>query len=256
MLATIPQTLSHRAAALHASLERNLPMIMAGWVVLALMGGALRVGFGPVGSGGAGIATVAPYVLLMAAPLVSMALAMRWFAHGDRLPQPQWRIARVGRWQALDLGQAQAQPLYGTTGIMVSLLIGMLMNVPVRAAEYLVSIPAILADVPDWLATLHFLMTVDVVLLPSLYVVAFVAALKRVPLFPRLLATVWLVDMTMQLVILDRVSATDLPPEVGSALATLLDGNIKKVMISVALWAPYLLLSKRVNVTYRHRIWA
>ena len=254
MLATIPQTLSHRAAVLHASLERNLPMIMAGWVVLALTGGALRVGFGPVGSGGAAISTVAPYVLLMAAPLVSMALAMRWFAHGDRLPQPQWRIARVGRWKALDLGQAQAQPLYGTTGIMVSLLIGMLMNVPVRAAEYLVSIPAMLADVPDWLATLHFLMTVDVVLLPSLYVVAFVAALKRVPLFPRLLATVWLVDMTMQLVILDRVSATDLPPEVGSALATLLDGNIKKVMISVALWAPYLVLSKRVNVTYRHRI--
>lgn len=254
MLAVIPQTLSRRAAALHESLERNLPLLMAGWVVLALCGGALRIVNDPVGSNGAGIATFAPYILMMAAPLVSLALAMHWFADGDRMPQPDWRIARVGRWRAVPLAEARDHRLYGTTGIMVSLLIGMLMNVPVRAAEYLVSVPAILADVPEWLATLHFLMTVDVVLMPSLYVIAFVAALKRVPLFPRLLATIWLADMTMQLVILDQVMATDLPPQVGAALETLLNANIKKVMISVGLWAPYLLLSKRVNITYRHRV--
>jgi hypothetical protein len=43
----------------------------------------------------------------------------------------------------------------------------------------------------------------------SLYTIAFVAALRKVPLFPRLLAAIWL---------------------------------------------PYLLLSRRVNVTYRSRI--
>ena len=45
-----------------------------------------------------------------------------------------------------------------------------------------------------------------------------------------------------------------LPPAVASALHTLLDGNVKKVLISVGLWLPYLLLSARVNVTYRSRV--
>ena len=43
-------------------------------------------------------------------------------------------------------------------------------------------------------------------------------------------------------------------PEVANALHSLLDGNAKKVLISVALWLPYLLLSARVNVTFRHRV--
>ena len=38
------------------------------------------------------------------------------------------------------------------------------------------------------------------------------------------------------------------------ALTTMLTGNVKKTLISVALWLPYLLLSTRVNVTYRHRV--
>ena len=38
------------------------------------------------------------------------------------------------------------------------------------------------------------------------------------------------------------------------ALENLLEGNVKKVLISVALWLPYLLMSTRVNVTYRSRI--
>ena len=44
------------------------------------------------------------------------------------------------------------------------------------------------------------------------------------------------------------------PTAVASALQGLLDGNMKKTLISMALWLPYLLLSTRVNVTYRHRI--
>jgi len=76
-----------------------------------------------------------------------------------------------------------------------------------------------------------------------------------VPLFPRLLAAVWMVDLAMQLGIAGAVASSDgLPPAVGDALHTLLDGNVKKVLISVALWLPYLLMSKRVNVTFRHRV--
>ena len=48
--------------------------------------------------------------------------------------------------------------------------------------------------------------------------------------------------------------AGDLPPKVADALQALLQGNVKKVFISVCLWLPYLLMSKRVNVTFRHRV--
>jgi hypothetical protein len=86
-------------------------------------------------------------------------------------------------------------------------------------------------------------------------VIAFVAALRRVPLFPRLLLAIWIADLTMQFVTAKLVTASGpLPHGVSSALHNLLEGNVKKVLISVALWLPYLLLSKRVNVTYRHRV--
>ena len=138
---------------------------------------------------------------------------------------------------------------------MVSLLIGMLINVPVRATEYLAAMPALSGQVPAWLSTLHMVMTLDVVLLSSLYTIAFVAALRRVPLFPRLLAAIWMVDLVMQLSIAKiTVAAGGLPVDVAAALQGLLQGNVKKVLISVALWLPYLLLSTRLNVTYRNRI--
>jgi hypothetical protein len=98
-------------------------------------------------------------------------------------------------------------------------------------------------------------MTFDVVLFTSLYMIAFVAALRRVPLFPRLLVAIWACDLAMQLVIAQWVVGTQgLPATVAGALHGLLDGNVKKVLVSIALWLPYLLLSTRVNVTYRSRL--
>ena len=67
-----------------------------------------------------------------------------------------------------------------------------------------------------------------------------------------------LVDLSglaMQLGIAQAVTSTgDLPGPVGEALRTVLDGNVKKVLISIVLWLPYLLMSRRVNVTFRHRV--
>ena len=97
-------------------------------------------------------------------------------------------------------------------------------------------------------------MSFDVVVFTSLYAIAFVAALRRSPLFPRLLLAIWLCDVAAQLLVAEIVSSTGLPAAVADALHHLLDGNINKVLISMALWLPYLLLSKRVNVTFRHRV--
>ena len=137
--------------------------------------------------------------LLVASPVVSALLALRWFSDGHLQPQPVVRLARLGRWTTVDRFEAEAHPLYGTSGIMVSLLVGMMLNVPVRVAEYLTSMPPIPAASPHWLSVLHFAMTFDAAAFTSLYMIAFVAALRRVPLFPRLLLAIWLSDLAMQL---------------------------------------------------------
>ena len=251
---TVQHRLRAKSAALLLTIEGGLPRIMTIWFALAMTGCAIRIAASPI-KGTPDLSTFMPYILLVGAPLVSMALALVWFREGDRLPQPAYRFAHVGRWRNIGAAEAQSHSLYGSGGIMVSLLVGMLLNVPVRSLEYLAAMPALAGNVPEWLSTLRFVMTLDVVLLSSLYTIAFVAALRRVPLFPRLLAAIWLIDITMQLGIARAVAATEgLPLPVADALHTLLDGNVKKVLISVCLWLPYLLLSKRVNVTFRHRV--
>jgi len=250
----ISRNLQAKSAAMLQSIETGLDRLMMGWLLLAGLASAVRIATSPV-HGPLGIDGLLPYLLLILAPFASMVLALRWFADADSQPQPATRLAMVGRWRTVTQRDARFHPLYGTTGLMVSLLIGMLLNVPVRAAEYLAAMPAISGAVPPWLSTLHMLMTLDVVLLTSLYTIAFVAALRRVPLFPRLLAAIWLLDIVMQLAIARfTVAQGGLPPGVGSALHSLLDGNVTKVLISVGLWLPYLLLSRRVNVTFRSRV--
>jgi hypothetical protein len=254
MITAVSHRLQAKSAALLGAIEGSLGRIMTGWFIAAMLASALRIAVSPLHAS-LETGTLLPYLLLVTAPLLSMGLALYWFRDGDQLPQPVTRLARVGRWRSVSLDQAKRHALYGSSGIMVSLLVGMLLNVPVRALEYLAAIPALSGTVPAWLSTLHFMMTLDVVLLSSLYTIAFVAALRRVPLFPRLLAAIWAIDIAMQMGIASAVAGTEgLPSKVAEALHTLLDGNVKKVMISVALWLPYLLLSKRVNVTYRHRV--
>jgi hypothetical protein len=252
----VSQVLHARSAALLLSLENRLDRIFQAWLLIAGLASAVRIATTPPWAATDGVLPiVAPYILLTLAPFASAVLALRWFRDGHLQPQPGTRLAIVGKWRTVPAGEARRHRLYGTTGIMVSLLVGMLLNVPVRAAEYMVSMPPVGGDAPPWLSALHFATTFDVVLFTSLYAVAFVAALRKAPLFPRLLATIWIADIAMQLVTAKLVtSAGYVPPDVAAALHTLLYGNIEKVLISVVVWLPYLLLSKRVNITYRHRV--
>lgn len=254
LFARYQNRLDARAASLLISLEGGLDRLMQAWLLIAGLACALRIAFSPT-RGTVDLGTVAPYVLLVLAPFASMVLAMRWFAEGDCMAQPKTRLAIVGRWRSIGVAEARAHPLYGAGGIMVSLLIGMLLNVPMRALEYLAAMPALSGPIPSWLSTLSFLMAFDVVVFTSLYAVAFVAALRRIPLFPRLLGTIWIFDLTMQATTAHILAnAPGVPDGVASALHALLDGNMQKVLISVGVWLPYLLLSKRVNVTYRSRV--
>lgn len=245
--------LEARSVAMLRTLDNGLDRIVIGWLILAGLASALRVVPFSMNST-VSVAEVLPYFVVVLAPAVSIVLALRWFADADRLAQPQLRLARLGRWECVSVAEAKRHALYGTSGIMLSLLVGTLLNVPVRAAEYLAAMPPVGGSAPIWLATLHFAMTLDVVLFTSLYAIAFVAALRRVPLFPRLLLAIWIGDVAMQLVTAHMVTSTHVPANVAAALQDLLTGNVKKVLISMALWLPYLLLSARVNVTYRHRV--
>lgn len=254
MFDAVARNLSLRSSAVLQSIEGRLDRIMQCWLLLAGLACAARVAARPIDTH-VDVGTITPFLLLIFAPFASMVLALRWFANAGQMPQPAVRLARVGRWQSLDRADAARQPLYGPSGIMVSLLVGMLINVAIRASEYLAAVPALAGAVPNWFSTLHLMMTLDVVVFTSLYTVAFVAGLRCAPFFPRLLAAIWIVDLAMQVLIAQILAGTPgLPTEVAGALHTLLDTNVKKVLISVGLWLPYLLLSTRVNLTYRLRL--
>jgi hypothetical protein len=245
-----------RSVALVNRLDGGLHKLLLTWAVIASLACGVRIaiaasGAFPVEQFGAAL----PYILVVGAPIASLLIALYWFRDGNTLPQPEYRLARFGHWRRISASEARKLPLYGVTGFMASLLVGMLINIPVRTLEFLTAIPAIGIHAPTWFSTLFALMLVDVVLLSSLYAIAFVAALRHVPLFPRLLAAISGVDMLMQITIAKVMAGiSDLPPAVGSALGDLLEGNFKKVLISVSLWTPYLLLSRRVNLTFRHRV--
>ena len=244
-----------RSAALLVTIDNRLDRILQGWLLVAGFASAARIALSPHPAGAPALSTFASYMLLVVAPFASTLLALRWFRDGELQPQPTTRLAQFGRWRPVNRAEAERHSLYGTSGIMVSLLVGMMLNVPIRAAEYLAAMPPVPNGAPAWLSALHFAMTFDVVLFGSLYMIAFVAALRRVPLFPRLLVAIWIGDLATQLFTAELVTrAGDLPPAVASALHSMLEGNVKKVLISVALWLPYLLLSTRVNVTYRSRV--
>jgi hypothetical protein len=244
-----------RSAAVLVSLESGLDGILKAWLLIALLACSARAVAAPAGIENTGAPSVIAYFLLILAPVVSTLLALRWFEDADRQPSLSTRLALVGRWRDVSSREARSHPLYGANGIMVSLLVGMLMNVPVRAAEFLAAMPPMPSTAPQWASVLQAAMTFDVVLFTSLYPIAFVAALKRSPIFPRLLVAIWMLDIVMQIGIARVVAqSTQLPPAVADALQALLTGNVKKVLISVAWWLPYLLLSTRVNVTYRQRV--
>lgn len=254
MLKTAVHHATQRANALRDAIDQHIYRIMMAWVLVAAGLSAVRVAISPI-QGVPDLGSIIPYVLMIAAPTVSLMLALRWFAKGEKMDQPTIRLSRLGDWRTVSVAEARAHPLFGARGLMVSLLLGILMNIPFRALEYFGSMPALAGDIPPWLAVLRAVMTVDLVLMTSLYAITFAAALRHASIFPRMLVAVWLLDLLMQVLTAQlMIAEPGLPQQVGTALGTLLETNVKKLAISVALWLPYLMLSRRVNITYRRRV--
>lgn len=257
MVDHVGTSLQMRSVALVRRLDLDLNRIVLAWVGLASFFCGLRAAFpaSQVQAAGIDLHALAPYVFVIGAPVAALLFTAALFPSGALHSQPQIRLARYGRWRTLDCVSARTLPFYGATGIMASLLLGMLINVPVRTGEFLVAVPALGADAPSWFRVLFYAMMADVTVMSSLYAVAFVMALRNVPSFPRFLVMVWMFDLLAQVSIAQAAThLVDLPPDIAAPLQSLLVGNLKKVGISLVLWLPYLLLSDRVNLTYRRRV--
>jgi hypothetical protein len=237
-------------------LERRMAGVCAAWLIVASCLALFRLA--APASAIHNLADASPiltaYTAIILAPILGYLIGRHAFSGATATVQPRTRLALIGRWHQLGPADARARPTFGPVGFMASLLVGMLLNVVVRTFEFFTAIPAMSAHAPAWGQTMFTFMALDVVITSFFYMVAFIMALRTIPLFPRMLVYAWLIDVMMQVVIAKQVAAIGGVPEgVVPPLLALLEGNMTKVAISVMVWLPYLLLSERVNVTYRHR---
>jgi hypothetical protein len=255
--AAYTRKLGARSRAIPPWLERNIETTAVVWASVMLFASLPVVTSSPAPAHGPreALALALPYVLAAIAPLAGLRLAMRSFPEERSVAAAQHRLLSFDRWQKLSVVEAQAHPLFGPAGFMASLLIGLLLNVVVRSFEFLAAVPALGQSAPLWGRTLFGLMAADLIVMNFFYMVCFVLALRSVPWFPKVMVFIWGLDLFIQMLIAARVGAIEgLPPGVAQPLQHLLFGNIQKVLISVVVWLPYLILSDRVNITYRQRV--
>ncbi len=207
----------------------------------------------PAGSPTAFFELLLPYVLATFAPVAGFMLAQASFPLGLANQQLGTRLSRWGKWRSLTKGEVASNRAYGPSGLVATILVGFLLSVAVRTLEFAVAVPSMSSAVPEWGRVIMLAMTFDLVVLNFFYMVCFSMAIRVVPLFPRMLVFTWLLDIQMQLAIANFVGAFATPESVGSALILLLNSNVQKVLISIIIWLPILILSQRINVTYRSR---
>lgn len=230
-LSSLSERLRLRSEAVLGWLERRAGGLVLLWLVLAGAGAAVRL------SARLDDATAwLPYLLFVLGPAAALAAGLTAYA-GREAPRP---VAR--------------HPLYGAGGLMLSLLLALAAAMLLRGASYLAAVPAVGSGGSAWLSALHGWLTLDAILTCSFYAVAFAAGLRRSLHFPALLAGAWSVDLALQLIMASAMRGIAMPAEVAAAFHQLLQGNLTRVMVSLAIWFPYLLLSERVAVTYRHEL--
>lgn len=252
----LAHALLNRSDALVSFFHVRMETLIKGWIILTVTLGLAKVAIAPQEPRTLleAAAMLLPFLLVAVSPTAGYRIAAGSFPRGLLAAQPTVRLSCIGRWQQIDPLTARENTAFGPSGFMASLLAGILLNVPVRTAEYLMAVPALRDDAPEWANRLLMITTVDVVIMNFFYMVCFVMALRAIPLFPRMLLFAWTTDITLQFSIARHAVDSDLPVPVIHALQSLLEGNIQKVLISAFVWLPYLILSDRVNVTFRQRM--
>lgn len=250
------QRLYGKSVAVTRFLEKHMALVGLAWLLLvgSLSAWRLLNPAAPVHKPGDIAFDLLAYAIVIAAPMLGFVVALAASRSAMLASPNSIQFALWKQWHPLTPREARVRPDFGAFGFLASLLVGLLLNVVIRTLEFMAAVPAMGAHAPAWGQALLGLMAVDVALTGFFYMIAFVMALRTLPLFPRMLGFVWLLDITMQLYIARQIGRiADAPANVAGPLADLLHGNIMKVLISIVVWLPYLLLSERVNITYRYR---
>jgi len=200
-LNTWSKRLLQRSISLVRFLDLRIDMLISFWITVVVVAGAAKVLSAPIAprDWGEALGLLLPYLVIALAPFAGYRVAAGSFPRGLLPAQPGIRLARIGQWHQLDVIAARSNPLFGPAGFMASLLLGIILNVPVRTMEYLAAIPAVNSSAPGWAQLLFNLMTLDVLVMNFFYMVCFVMALRSVPLFPRMLLFAWILDLVIQL---------------------------------------------------------
>ncbi len=239
-----------------APLEDRVRALLLGWTVVVALICFARIAFPltPADDLLSALFLLVPHLLILASPFFAYWTANMLFPRGVDFAQPEIRLAKLGKWRPLDALTAREHPAFGPVGMMASLLLGMLLNVPLRTAEFMAAVPAMSGSAPLWGQMIYLGMAADLVLMNFLYTLCFFMALRRMPYFPRVLILTWGIDVASQISLVHYLGgAPGLPGPVAAAMLPLLESNIEKAFISILVWMPYLILSERVNVTYRWR---
>lgn len=250
-------SLERRSLVIPRALAANMDRLAVAWMFIVLVLAVPAVGLSatPARNLAELVSLVLPYLCVAIGPVAGLQLALRAFPNGLMTARPALHLACYGRWRRVSVLDARDNPSFGPAGFMASMLIGLLLNVVVRSLEFVVAVPALSTAAPLWGQRLFHIMAADVAVMGFFYMVCFAMALRSVPYFPKMLLFVWCLDILAQLLIAHAVSPmADLPESVALSLRDLLMGNMTKVLISAFVWLPYLMLSDRVNITYRQRI--
>lgn len=247
--------LQSRVAEIVGWFARNEPRIVSAWIMLVVAAAALKAATAPTPPHTLtqAVAMTLPFLIVAAAPVFGYRFGNRFLVAPAAMRQPRLRLARYGAWRVASAEErAKGRP----SGLVwYSLVSGILFNVPVRALEYLLSIPAVAASDPLWAHAIVQAFTMDCAVMCFVYAACFAAARHNSPLFPRLLVAAWVLDAAMQGVIATYVGAhADLPAMLVDPMTSLLQTNVKKVGISATIWLPYLLISETVNLHLRGRV--
>src|SRR3546814_214549 len=202
-------TFHERTRGIVGFFDVRMEMLITGWVGVMFLAGMAKVATAPIRptTFAEGCIQFLPFLLVALSPVLGYRVAAGSFPRGLLSAQPFFRLARVGTWRQLDVTEARHNPAFGPVGFMASLLVGILLNVPVRTAEYLAAVPAVGTDAPVWAQVLLHAMTLDVIVMNFFYMVCFVMALRSVPLFPRMMLYAWAVDLGLQLTIARQVAS-------------------------------------------------
>ncbi|MBS7670729.1 hypothetical protein [Croceicoccus gelatinilyticus] len=238
-------------------LEANLFRVTVGWLAIVGVLTVLRLSdpAAAINVLGDAWAMIIGYAIIAVAPVLGYLVgvgAAKALGRGFRV---RHRFAIVGNWHRVDPEHARLRPEFGPYGFLASLVFGLLLNVAIRTFEFFTAVPAMSANAPLWAQTMFGVMAVDLVVTSFFYMTSLAFALRLNPLFPRMLFLAWAIDIYMQLFLARRLTIVGgLPEMLHQPIRDLLDGNVTKVLIGSVIWLPYLLLSRRVNLTYRLRI--